>query len=334
VSTTTIAPAELEKLITAALTASNTTPENAASVARALTQAEIDGQKGHGISRVASYAAQAKSGKVDGHATPTAHQTRTASVMIDAKNGFAYPAIDLAIAELPELAGHAGIAAAGLTRSHHGGVMGRHCERLAEKGLIALAFSNTPHAMTSWGGRKPVFGTNPIAFAAPLEDRPPVVVDLALSQVARGKIMTAAQKGEPIPAGWAFDEHGQPATDAKAALKGTLVPLGGAKGSALAMMVEILAAGLTGACFASEASSFFDADGPPPGVGQLILTIDPGAFAGRDAFAERFADLAGMIETDAGARLPGQRRVTLRETARRTGIAVDAKTLAEIVQLG
>jgi (2R)-3-sulfolactate dehydrogenase (NADP+) len=214
-----------------------------------------------------------------------------------------------------------------LTRSHHGGVMGHHCERLAAKGLVTLAFSNTPHAMTSWGGRKSVFGTNPIAFAAPLPERPPVVIDLALSQVARGKIMTAAQKDEPIPAGWALDGTGKPTTDAKAALKGTLVPLGGAKGSALALMVEILAAALTGANFASEASSFFDGDGPPPGVGQMLLAIDPAAFAGRDAFADRLGTLAEMIETDAGARLPGQRRIALRDAAKRGSLAVDAKTL-------
>ncbi len=325
-----IGATELEVLIAAALVASNTSETNARSVARALTQAEIDGQIGHGLSRVPSYAAQAKSGKVDGRAVPEVRQTRPGSVMIDVKNGFAYAAFDLAIARLPDLAKTSSVAAAGFMRSHHFGVAGRHVERLSEAGMVALAFGNTPKAMAPWGGSRPVFGTNPIAFAAPLQGRPPLVVDLALSQVARGKLLTAAQKGEPIPAGWAVDEHGVPTMDAAAALKGALSPIGGAKGAALALMVEVLAVALTGARFGFEASSFFDAEGAPPGVGQLLIAIDPAGFAGADVFAERMAALAGMIEGSGGARLPGSRRLALRERAAREGIRVDAKLLAEV----
>jgi (2R)-3-sulfolactate dehydrogenase (NADP+) len=174
-----------------------------------------------------------------------------------------------------------------------------------------------------------VFGTTPMAFAAPRQHAPPIVVDLALSQVARGKILTAAQKGEPVPRDWAVDEHGQPTTDAKAALKGALQPIGGAKGAALALMVEVLAVALTGAHFGFEASSFFDAEGPPPGVGQLLIAIDPGAFAGRELFVGRIAALAGAIEGAAGARLPGSRRLALRAKAMAEGLAVDASLLAE-----
>jgi len=329
-SAATIGAAELEALIAAALVASNTSEANAASVARALVQAEIDGQKGHGLARVPSYAAQAKAGKVDGHATPEVRQTRPASLMVDVRNGFAYPAFDLAIARLPGLAGAAGIAAAGFVRSHHFGVAGRHVERLAEAGLLALAFGNTPKAMGAWGGKRPVLGTNPIAFAAPQRGTPPIVVDLALSQGARGKIVSAAQKGEAIPADWAVDERGLPTTDAAAALKGTLLPVGGSKGAALALMVEILSVALTGARFAFEASSFFDAQGSPPGVGQLLIAIDPGAFGGTDLFAQRIALLARTIEGDGAARLPGSRRLALREKARREGLAVDAKLLEEV----
>lgn len=329
-STTTIAVAELEALITAALVASNTSKANARSVARALTQAEIDGQKGHGLSRVPSYAGQARTGKVDGHATPEARQTRPGALMIDVKGGFAFPAFDLAIARLPELAGTTGIAAAGFIHSHHFGVVGRHVERLAEAGLVALAFGNTPNAIAPWGGSRSVYGTNPIGFAAPQRDnRPPVVVDLALSQVARGKILTAVQKGEPIPPDWAVDADGKPTTDPAATLKGTLLPIGGAKGAALALMVEVLAVAITGANFGFEASSFFDADGKPPGVGQLLIAIDPGAFAGREVFLDRIAALAHVIEHEAGARLPGARRLAAREKAARDGLAVDAKLLSE-----
>jgi (2R)-3-sulfolactate dehydrogenase (NADP+) len=315
--TTTIVAAELEALIAAALVASNTAETNARSVARALAQAEIDGQKGHGLSRVPTYTAQARVGKVDGHATPVVRQTRSATLMVDAAHGFAFPAIDLAIERLPALAGSAGIAAAGFVRSHHFGVVGRHVERLAEVGLLGLAFGNTPKAIAPWGGRRALFGA------------PPLVVDMALSQVARGKILTAGQRGEPIPADWAVDDQGRPTTDPAAALKGALQPIGGAKGAALAMMVEVLAVALTGAHFGFEASSFFDADGPPPGVGQLIVAIDPAAFAGRELFLDRIGALAGMLEADNGARLPGSRRLAIREKARREGVTVDSKLLAE-----
>jgi (2R)-3-sulfolactate dehydrogenase (NADP+) len=327
---TRLSAGELETLMATALVAANTSPDNARSVARALAQAEIDGQKGHGLSRVPSYAAQARAGKVNGHAVPQLRQTRPGSVMIDAGHGFAFPAFDLAIARLPAIAAVSGIAAAGFTRSHHFGVVGRHVERLAEAGLLALAFGNTPKAMAPWGGKQPVFGTSPLAFAAPQRHAPPIVVDLALSQVARGKILTAAQKGEPIPAGWAVDEQGRPTTDAKVALKGALQPIGGAKGAALAMMVEILAVALTGANFGFEASSFFDAEGGPPGVGQLLIALDPAAFAGREAFLDRMTVLAGAIDASGDARLPGSRRLALRESAKREGVAVDAGLLAEI----
>jgi LDH2 family malate/lactate/ureidoglycolate dehydrogenase len=151
-------------------------------------------------------------------------------------------------------------------------------ETLAERGVAALMVANAPAAMAPWGGRRPLFGTDPIAFAAPLGADDPVVVDISLSKVARGKIMAAAQKGDPIPEGWALDPDGHPTTDAKAAMAGTMIPLGDAKGTALALMVELLCAGLTGANYAWQATSFFDDKGDPPGTGQAIIAIDPDAF--------------------------------------------------------
>lgn len=321
-----ISATDLEDLVVRAFVAAETSEPNARSVARALVQAEIDGQKGHGLTRVPSYTLQSRAGKVDGHAVPEVHTVRSGTVRIDAGGGFAYPAIDRAIALLPACAGETGIAAAGITRSHHCGVLGRHVERLAEAGLVGLAFANTPDAMAPWGGRRRLFGTNPIAFAAPRPDAPPAVVDLALSQVARGKILSAAQKNEPIPAGWATDKDGRPTTDATKALSGTLLPIGDAKGAALAFMVEVLAVTLTGAKFSFEASSFFDDKGGPPGVGQLIVAIDPDAFAGRETFLARMAVLSDAFEDNGDARLPGSRRSALRERARAEGVDVDAKT--------
>ena len=224
-----------------------------------------------------------------------------------------------------------GVATAGIRRSHHAGVAGAPVERLAEQGLVALLFANTPAAMAPWGGRTAIFGTNPIAFACPLPGRAPIVIDLSLSKVARGNILAAKGRGEAIPSGWALDADGQPTTDAQTALAGTMVPLGDAKGTALALMVELLAAGLVGATYAADASSFLDDKGGPPGTGQLLLAFDPDAF-GTGALS-RFDALADAIESQSGARLPGARRLALRKKARADGLSVQEATLAEIMRL-
>ncbi len=297
------------------------TPANAASVAWALVMAEADGLKGHGLSRVPTYLAMLKAGKIDGRAVPIAQRPRPGVLAIDAAHGFAYPAIDLAVAELPELARQQGVVVAPIRRSSHCGAAGLHVERLAEQGLVALLFANTPGAIAPWGGSKPVFGTNPIAFAAPLAGREPIVIDMALSKVARGPIVAARQKGDAIPEGWALDADGRPTTDAAAALAGTMVPLGDAKGATLAMMVEILAAALVGTHFAFQASSFIDDQGGPPDTGQLVMAIDPAGMGG-NWFDERMKLLAHAIEEQEGTRLPGTRRLNLRAKARAEGIDV------------
>lgn len=328
-SNTVLSLAEAHGLVAAALVSNRTDPANAASVARALVAAEADGQGGHGLGRVASYAAQARVGKVDGFAAPTASVTAPAAIMIDAANGFAYPALDLACDAIVPVARTQGVAAVGIRRSHHCGAAGLVVERLAGEGLVALLFANTPQAIAPWGGRRGLFGTNPIAFAAPLPAAPPLVVDLSLSKVARGRILAAKQKGEAIPEGWALDAEGRPTTDPAAALEGTMLPLGDAKGTALALMVEILAAGLTGATFAAEATSFLDAQGGPPRTGQLIVAIDPNAFGGPGAVAH-VGTLAAAIEAEPGARLPGRRRLALRAKAAADGLVVASRLADDI----
>ncbi len=325
----TLTLAQAGELVVRTLMRCRTGADNAASVARALVACEADGLKGHGLSRLPSYAAQAKVGKVDGFATPALDRPRPGLLAIDAAHGFAYPAIEAALSALPPIAREQGVAAAAIRRSHHCGAAGHPVEKLAETGLAALMFANTPGAIASWGGSKALFGTNPIAFGCPRSGDAPIVVDLSLSKVARGNIMAARQRGEKIPEGWALDEKGQPTTDPDAALRGTMLPLGDAKGTALALMVELLAAGLTGANFAAEASSFLDAKGPPPGTGQLIVAFDPLAMGGENALA-RFAQLAASIDAQPGARLPGSRRIAARRKAAAEGLSVTDALLAEI----
>lgn len=316
-------------LVAEALERVGSAPDIAATVAAALVAAEADGLKGHGLSRVPSYAAQVKVGKIDGRAVPVAEQPRPGVLAINANLGFAYPAIALAVAGLPAIARAQGVAVAAIRRSHHCGAAGHPVERLAEAGLVAMLFANTPAAIAPWGGSRPLFGTNPIAFACPLPDGAPIVADLSLSKVARGNILAARQKGQPIPEGWALDADGQPTTDPAAALKGTMVPAGDAKGTVLAMMVELLAAGLTGATYAADAASFMDAEGSAPATGQLILAFDPAAIGGPGSLAH-FAELATAIGSQEGARLPGSRRLSLRAAAEIDGLEVADATLDDI----
>lgn len=187
--------AEAEDLVSSIFERNGVLPQNARSVAKALVASEAAGQGGHGFRRIPVYVRQARVGKVDGKARPVATRVKPGVLSVDANHGYAYPAIDLALEELPEMAREQGIALAAIHRSHHAGVMALTVERIAETGLVALMFANAPASMAPWGGSKPLYGTNPIAFATPVGGADPLVIDLALSKVARGKIMAARQKG-------------------------------------------------------------------------------------------------------------------------------------------
>ncbi len=315
-------------LATAVLTASRTSAANARATAAALVAAEADGLGGHGLSRLPAYADQALSGKVDGGAVPVV-EADGAIVRVDAAHGFAFPAIAAGFAAAEPVVAASGLAAVAVRRSHHAGALGGVIEPLAGLGLAVLAFTNSPAAIAPWGGARGLFGTNPIAFACPRNEAPPLVVDASLSKVARGKVMLAAQKGEPIPEGWALDADGQPTTDPKAALQGTMLPMGDAKGAALVLMVEIIAAALTGGKFGFEASSFFDTQGPPPAIGQFFLLLDPVRTGGPE-FPNRIETLLGTVLTEEGVRLPGAKRLAARANAAERGIEVSAKLYAEL----
>ena len=325
--------AEAQELAYQALLASRTSPANARPTARALAAAEADGQGGHGLSRVPSYALQSRAGKVDGNATPRVERVAGAALRVDGGFGFAYPAIDAAIEALAPLAREQGIAVAAVHRSHHFGQAGAHAERLAERGLVALVLGNSPKAMAFWGGRRAMLGTNPLAFGAPLPGgAAPLVIDLAMSVAARGKIVAAEKAGRPIPADWAVDAAGNPTTDPKAALGGTLQPIGGAKGGSLALMIEIFAAAVTGSAFGWEASSFFDDRGGPPNMGHVLVAIDAGQLSA-GAYEGRMAALLEALAAEPDARLPGTRRLTNRARAAAEGVTIAPALHAEIKAL-
>jgi (2R)-3-sulfolactate dehydrogenase (NADP+) len=305
----------LRALAEAALAHAGANPRMAALTAAALIGGEAIGQAGHGLSRVPQYAAFLRNGRADGSAEPRLVNQRGGAALIDAGHGLAYPALAMAEAEGAARARANGVAFIGITNSHHAGAMGLPVARLARQGLVALAFTNSPFAMPVPGGARPLLGTNPIAAAFPRAgDAAPLIIDLALSQVARAKIAGAAQRGESIPEGWALDAEGRPTTDPKAAMGGAMLALGGPKGAALALVVELLCVALTGAAFGFEADGFFQDEGNRPALGQALLVIDPGALAGQATYLARIETLVATMLEDAGVRLPGARHATLPES--------------------
>jgi (2R)-3-sulfolactate dehydrogenase (NADP+) len=317
--------AEAEARVAAALQSAGASEAMASTTARALVLAEAQGLGSHGLSRVAQYATHLRNGRVNGAASPTVARRQGGALLIDAGEGLAFPACALAIAEAIAAAPAQGVVFAGVTNSHHGGVLVDHLRPAAAAGLVALGFANSPAAMPMAGGRHAVFGTNPVAAAFPRRGSAPLLIDLSLSEVARGKVMVAAKQGKPIPEGWALDAEGRPTTDAKAALAGSMLPIGAVsspKGAMLALVVELLVTALIGAQFGFEASSFFVDEGNRPRIGQAFIVIDPGALAGREVFFDRIELLVAEMLKDEGVRLPGARREVLLARARAEGIEV------------
>lgn len=323
----------LTEIAVAALMRAGASSAMAESTAAALVTAEAQGLASHGLSRVAQYAAHLRHGRALGTAEPRIMHAKAATCLIDAAEGLAFPACTLAVKEAIARARDSGAAFAGVTRSHHFGVAAYHLQPVAAVGMVGLAFGNSPAAMPAWGGRRAMFGTNPIAAVFPRRDQPPLTIDLSLSEVARGKLMVAAKAGKAIPAGWALDKDGNPTTDPRAGLAGMMLPAGGVKGAMLALVVELLCCALTGAAFGFEADSFFAESGNRPNLGQAFLVVDPGALAGNDVFAERIETLVAAMLMDPEVRLPGYRRFELERRAQAEGIEVSATLLDELQTL-
>jgi (2R)-3-sulfolactate dehydrogenase (NADP+) len=315
---------EARGLVAAALQAAGANASMAQATARALVLAEAQGLASHGLSRVPQYSTHLRNGRVNGAAVPGVAKSKGAAAIVDAQEGLAFAACELAVKEAVARAREFGIAIVGVTNSHHCGVVIDHLRVAAEAGMVGLGFANSPSAMPAAGGRHPIFGTNPIAAIFPRRgDAVPLMIDLSLSEVARGKLMVAAKDGKAIPAGWALDAQGHPTTDPKAGLAGSMLPIGAVsspKGAMLALVVELLVTALIGANFGFEASSFFVDEGNRPRIGQTFIVIDPDALAGREGFLDRVEVLVREMLVDDGVRLPGARREALLVKAQSEGL--------------
>lgn len=323
----------LHQLARTALEKAGANSKMAEAAAAHLVRAELQGLPTHGMSRVPFYCSMLRNGRSDGAAEPAMVADRAAVCLIDNRDGLPYVSAQWAIEEVIQRARRNGIAFAGIRNSAHAGVLGIHLEAVGKAGLVGFAFTNSPAAIPAWGGRKGLFGTNPVAAIFPRRDADPLVIDLALTTVVRGKIMLAMKRGEKIPEGWALDRNGKPTTDPKEAIEhGSLFPIGGVKGAMLALMFELICSSLTGAAIGSEADSFFSEQGNRPRIGQAFFAIDPGQLAGLDRYHERVETLVAAMQSDPEVRLPGARRFAA-ERAGKAGIEVPDELLAQIEKL-
>ena len=299
--------AEIYLVTKTALLAHGAGTWQAEEVARATTHSEQHGNVICGLQYVESYCTQLASGRVDGQVQPAITQPRPAAVLADAKCGFAQPAFaagrDLAI----DTARKNGVAMLAVAQSHTCTSLGYFTEQIGRAGLIGLGFTTATPVVAAPGGKTRVIGTNPMAMSVPDgQGGLAVHFDFSTSAVALGKITMAKYAGQPIPLGWAVDENGTPTTDPDAALRGSLCSAGGYKGWGLGVMVELMAAAMTGSVNSLDVGGLKLPDGPPHRLGQMYVLIDTTTFG--DQFTTRLARLADAVAAEEGTRLPGQNR--------------------------
>ncbi len=321
---------EVHDLAARALMANGADQRNADATAANMTLAERNGCKSHGIFRVPGYVKSLKAGKINGHADPKVNRLGPCVVQVDADMGMAPLAQSVGLPVLAEAAKENGMAALAIRRAHHYAALWPETEPLAEQGLAAMAFVNSPPYMTAAGGKTKFFGTNPMAFAFPRPGGGAVVWDQASSMMARGEISIAQRDGHAIPEGAGVDPDGNPTTDPAAILAGAQLPFGGYKGGAIAMMVDLMCGPLIGEVTSQEAGQEDNGDGGPATGGELILAFNPAKFGAPDAIDRGERLFQAMLAQD-GVRLPGGRRHQARKETPETGITVP-KSLHDTIQ--
>ena len=290
-----------------AMLANGCDTDNAAALADIICRAERDGSHSHGLFRVPGYVKALRSGKVDGKAKPTVKHVTPAVIQIDGNGCFAPLAQAVGLPLLADATGKIGIAALSLVGIHHFAALWPETEYLADRGFVGLACTAYMPMVAPAGSKEALFGTNPISFAWPRPGHGPVVYDMATAAMAMGDVQIAARDGQDVPPGTGLDADGNPSTDPAAIAKGVLLPFGGYKGSAIALMVELLAAGLTGEQFSYEARATDNKDGGPPRGGEMIIGMSPDIIAGPNWQDHVEAFMQKMTSLD-GVRMPGARR--------------------------
>jgi (2R)-3-sulfolactate dehydrogenase (NADP+) len=300
---------EIETKSKAAMIAHGAGDGQAAHVARAVARAEALGNVICGLYYLESYCTQLASGRVNGTVDPVVTKPRGSAVLADAKFGFAQPAFAAGLDLAVDTARENGVATLAVANAHTCTSLGFFTEQIAARGLIAIGMTNASPVVAPPGGNKAVIGTNPIAMTVPGDGALAMHFDFSTSAVALGKITMAKAAGEKIPTGWAVDANGNDTTDPTAALGGALVSAGGYKGWGFGLMVELLAAGMTGSVNSLDVKGLKLPDGPPHGLGQFYILMDPATYG--DNFADRFTRVADAVAEQDGARIPGANRTAM-----------------------
>ncbi|MGE0503240.1 MAG: Ldh family oxidoreductase [Rhizobiaceae bacterium] len=321
--TVTMSVGEALALCEAAARGAGAREELAHSIALAAVDAEAEGQPNVGLSHFVDYLESLVAGRIDGQAMPVIDRPALTLFRSDARGGAAHTGFDIAFDDIVSAASTLGLAAFVQRNAYTAGALGYFPRRLAEKGLVAFAATNGPALIAAGGSTRPVFCTNPIAFAFPMAARPPLLIDQSSSATAFVTVRQAAASGEPLPEGWAIDAHGRPTTDASEAMRGALLAFGGARGSNIALMVDMLAAGVAGGKWSLDAGSITDGS-ESPGSGLFVVAIAP-ALIDPD-FAGRAADQFDRLSREYGVHLPGPRKDAARREAERDGLRVKAAT--------
>ena len=313
--------------------------EEAASLtARGLVLADLRGVWSHGVARVSLYAERLRRDLINRH--PVIDVTRPAGAIahLDGDNGVGFLVATRAVDLAMELAESAGVGIVGVRRSGHYGMAAFYALRAIERGFMTFVYTNASPAMPPWGGRKPMLGTNPYCVGIPGGGRGDVVIDMACTMTARGKLKFAAQRGESIPLGLALDEEGKPTTDGAAAFRGTVLPFGGHKGSALALQLDILCGVMTGAAFAGGVRNPFTGLDGPQETGHFFLAMRPDIFLGTAAWRQRMDDLVQELKTTPRAdgvdevMLPGEMESRTEARRRKEGIPITADVWDDLVR--
>ena len=318
-----LSPAAARKLIFKALTGAGTAAANAGYFTDAILDTELSGLEGHGFYWLQYYCEHVQSGKVDGRAKPGVKKLSPVAFRVDAKRGFAHPAIEAGFAKLIPAAKKNGIAGMAVHNSYNAATLGYHTGFLARNGLLAFGFTNSPPAIAPVGGKKPVIGTNPLSFAVPGKTgKIAFLIDQSSSAVPWTSVKLAADDGRAIPLGWALDPDGKPTTDPDRGLAGSMAPSGGYKGFGQGLIVEVMCAALAGANRGPQMGSFMANDGKPIGCGQFFIALDPERFSG-GVFTRQVTALVKSVTGQEGARMPNSRRTANQKRLAKEGLPID-----------
>ena len=319
IETVTISMEEALALCESAAKAAGANAEIAASLARSAVAAEAEGKTSLGLAHFTDYLEALEAGRIDGQALPEITRPAGAIILSNANGGAAHPGFDRAFDDLVDMAQKFGVAIFSQKNAYTCGALGYFAGRLAERGLVAIAATNGPALVAGAGGTKPVYCTNPLAFAAPAAGGPPLLIDQSSSATAFVNIRRAAHAGRSIPEGWALDAAGNPTTDARAAVKGALLAFGGNRGANIALMVEVLSAGLSGANWSLDAPPFTTGS-QSPATGLFVLAIEP-KLLDQD-FEMRLRSQMDRLSGGYGVHIPGRGKVAARHIARAQGLSI------------